>query len=715
MSRKSKKKKVDSSTKAPKEERTRYAPDGFWRQAIAFLLGAVFAPLLVLAMFNLGGSLPVKLFDFSRWAIGIIAYLAPIVLIFTAIKIFRSENHKMPRSSFWGLILFLMSLSGLAHVGVERSLSLATADKGNAGGMLGHLTISALFPLLDRIGTVIVLLAVGMLALLFILRIPIKSFLSLFIKSLRSKDKEGQTLQEPIKGFKLNEGVPIEKSSRSNLKDTAQKLTASENHNALTTVNDPDWELPGLELLIDKQDKANPGDVSGNAEIIKSTLDDFNIKVEMEGANLGPRVTQYTLRPPAGVRLSKIASLDNNLALNLAAESIRIEAPIPGTSSVGVEVPNKKQASVRIHSILASDAWKTMDSPLSFVVGMDIAGKPVAADLNKMPHILIAGQTGSGKSVMINTLLTSLLYRNSPSDLKMILVDPKRVELKPFDELPHLLAPVITEPEKTISALKWAVAEMERRYKSLDEAGQRNIDDFNKLRKDESMPYIIIVIDELADLMMMAAREVESLIVRIAQKARAVGIHLVLATQSPRVTVITGLIKANVPARIAFTVSQEIESRIILDQSGAEKLLGTGDMLYKTAQMPKSKRIQGAMIEIGEVEKVTDFVRMQRAPEYDNEVITQPVSFGGGGGIGIGNTDNEDSLYEEAITFIIESNKASTSLLQRRFGIGYTRAAKLMDMMESKGIISSAQGNKPRQVLVSSDEEIFDQGQEENY
>lgn len=682
------------------EPKASSAPEGFWRQAWGFILGAVLAPLLLLAMFGLGGSLPVALFNAARWLIGISAYLAPALLVYAAVKIFKSENHKLPRSAFWGIILFLTSLTGLLHLSVARERSLATAGEGQNGGMLGHVTDSLLFPALDIIGTSIVLLSVGLLSLLFILQVPVKDFL---LKLLRPWRKAPANEAAEGNGFQLNEGVPIEKGKLSSFKDTAKPLTPEQSHNALTTTTDPDWELPGLELLIDKQDKANPGDVEERQEIIRDTLADFNIEVEMESANVGPRVTQFTLKPPAGVRLSKIASLDDNLALNLAAESIRIEAPIPGKKAVGVEVPNVKPASVRLRGVLDSPEWKASASPLSFVIGRDIAGNPIVAELDKMPHLLVAGQTGSGKSVMINTIITSLLYRNSPSDLKMILVDPKRVELKPFDEIPHLLTPVITEPEKTISALKWAVAEMERRYHSLSEVSRRNIAEYNQVKKDEPMPYIVIVIDELADLMMMAARDVESLVVRVSQKARAVGIHLVLATQRPSVDVITGLIKANVPGRIAFTTVNDVDSRTILSQMGAEKLLGLGDMLFTNGQMPRPRRLQGALIETNEVEKVADFVRAQRAPEYDDEVVTQPVQLGSAAH-GLSGDDIGDDLYQQAVQMVAETNKASTSYLQRRFSIGYTRAARLIDEMEKNGIVAPAHGNKPRQVLVRPDQ-----------
>ena len=512
--------------------------------------------------------------------------------------------------------------------------------------------------------------------------------------------------------FQLNEGVPIvhhDTQPITNLKNTTQKLLPSSRQDALTTTRDPDWQFPSLNLLDQKQDKADAGNVNANAAIIRDTLANFNIEVEMEGANVGPRLTQYTLKPPSGIKLGRITALDNNLALDLAAHSIRIEAPIPGKRAVGIEVPNLKSATVRLSSIFSSHEWQNISSPIGFAIGKDIAGVPVVADLDSMPHLLIAGQTGSGKSVMINTLLTSFLYRNSPSDLKLILVDPKQVELKPYDDIPHLLAPVITEPERCISALKWATVEMERRYRALVEVGKRNISEYNALKKEEGMPYIVIVIDELADLMMLASRDVEGLIVRIAQKARAVGIHLVLATQRPSVDVITGLIKANFPARVAFTTASQVDSRTIIDQVGAEKLLGQGDMLLMTAEMAKPKRVQGAFIGEEETARVTDFIRMQRPPQYNDEVISQPVILNGKGGIvsDYGTNDADDDMFKDAVRCVIEGRKASTSLLQRRLRIGYGRAARLIEAMEEQGIVGPADGSRPREVLVSSLDAVF--------
>jgi S-DNA-T family DNA segregation ATPase FtsK/SpoIIIE len=488
------------------------------------------------------------------------------------------------------------------------------------------------------------------------------------------------------------------------------KPAASEEHEALTTASDASWQFPSTNLLNQKQEKANAGDVKANAETIKETFANFKIDVEMTGASVGPRVTQYTLKPPTGVRLNKITALDNNLALDLAAQSIRMEAPIPGQRAVGIEVPNIKPATVRISSLFQTPQWDGLkDKPLGFVIGKDITGKPVVANLAKMPHLLVAGQTGSGKSVMINTILMSMLYHNSPSDLKLILVDPKRVELTPYNDIPHLLSPVINEPEKCISALKWAVAEMERRYKAMAETQRRSIDEYNKLKQEEGMPHIVIVIDELSDLMMMAARDVEALIVRIAQKARAVGIHLVLATQRPSVDVITGLIKANVPGRIAFTTQSQVDSRTIIDQVGAEKLLGQGDMLLKTDDLPKPQRVQGAFISDEETMKVTEFIRMQQEPTYNNEIISQPVQLGGKSGVTADTSasDNEDDMLKDAVRCVIEGRKASTSLLQRRLRIGYGKAARMIETMEEQGIISPPDGNRPREVLVSSVDEVF--------
>lgn len=720
-----KKKKRNSKRKASQE----VAPaekSAFWPLTGAILL-ILLAILLVFGGFGTGGPLPVGMFSGVYDALGWVAYLTPLALIFWGVHKFNHEERRAPLGKLLSMFSFVTALSVLAHTAfVDKDPAGSVIDDTGHGGYIGQILGNAVLLALDKFPASLVFIILAVLAFFLAFGISPKVLIKL-AKPFRHKKEEDADLNTlkaaGERQFKLNEGVPTEhnepgsdKSARlSSLKNTAQKLTANENHEALTTASDPDWQFPGTDLLIQKQDKADAGDVQGNADTIQETFENFNIKVEMEGANVGPRVTQYTLKPPTGVKLTKITALENNLALDLAAHSIRMEAPIPGKRLVGIEVPNVKSATVRVSSVFNTPEWKNANSPLSFVIGKDISGAPIIGDLAKMPHLLVAGQTGSGKSVMINTLLTSLLYKNSPSDLKLILVDPKQVELKPYDDIPHLLAPVITEPEKCISALKWTVAEMERRYKALSEVHRRNIAEYNSLKKEEGMPHIVVVIDELAELMMIAARDVEALIVRIAQKARAVGIHLVLATQRPSVDVITGLIKANVPARIAFTTVSQIDSRTIIDQMGAEKLLNRGDMLMTTADNPKPRRMQAALIEDSETHKITDFIRAQRLPMYDEEIISQPVQLNGKGGLvaDYGGQDADDDLWHDAVKVVIEGRKASTSLLQRRLRVGYARAARLIETMEEQGIVGPADGARPREVLVSSMDDVFGGANEE--
>ncbi len=696
-------------------------PNLFWRQAAAVLLFLA-ALFLLLGGFGIGGKLPEGLFSFFYSAFGWAAWLAPVALVYFGVLKFKTEDHKVPLSNSFSMVFLMSFLAGFLHtsfadeVQTGTTVSYTGGNGGVVGEFVGNMLLTALSPALASM----LFLVLALLAFFFsfgISPLVLGGILKLFKRRERSEEEEDMaelSAAASRRNFQLNEGVPVEHSkgpAHANLKNAAApKLTKQEDHSALTAPSDPNWQFPGMDLLNQKQDKADPGDVEANASIIQETLHNFNIGVEMEGANIGPRVTQYTLKPPAGVKLSKITALDSNIALDLGANSIRMEAPIPGKKAVGIEVPNVKSATVRTSSVLNSPEWKNLNSPLGIAIGKDIAGTPVVGSLDKMPHLLVAGQTGSGKSVMINTLLTSLLYRNSPSDLKLILVDPKQVEMAPYADIPHLLTPVITEPEKCISALKWAVAEMERRYRTLAENKKRNIADYNSVMKEEGMPYVVIVIDELADLMMMAARDVEALIVRIAQKARAVGIHLVLATQRPSVDVITGLIKANVPARIAFTVASQVDSRTIIDAVGAEKLLGMGDMLFSTADMPKPKRVQGAFITDEETSAVMDFLRMQRPPQYDDEVVSQPVQIGKGGVVADYSNDGtqgDEAEFKDAVHVVLDARKASTSLLQRRLRIGYGKASRLIDQMEEQGIISPADGSRPREVLVNSMDDVF--------
>jgi S-DNA-T family DNA segregation ATPase FtsK/SpoIIIE len=718
--RKTRSSKKRTPAKKKKVESVLREPNMFVRQVGAVLM-IVTGLFLFIGGFGTGGSLPVGMFDVVYDLLGSAAYIAPVALWYWGFHKFRAEDHDLPLSKILSMSTLLLVFSSWLHVAF---VSVADATAGGAdgnGGGLGELVGGTVLSAIDKPLAGIMFMVLTVLAAFWTFSIPLSVLLKPFKRREKSEDEinmeELKAKAQESKSFKLNEGVPVLNDNdrakrRMSLKNSVAVLTPEENHEALTEAVDPNWKFPTTDLLEKKQDKADAGDVNTNADIINDTFKNFNIDVEMEGANIGPRVTQFTLKPPSGTKLSKISALDRELSLNLAAQSIRIEAPIPGKRAVGIEVPNVKAAMVRVAGVLDDKLWKNSTDPLSFVIGRDIAGKPVVAALNKMPHLLIAGQTGSGKSVMINTLLTTMLYKNSPSDLKLILVDPKQVELTPYNDIPHLLTPVITEPEKCISALKWAVSEMERRLKTFAGVSKRNIAEYNNLSEQDSMPYIVIVIDELADLMMMAARDVESLIVRIAQKARAAGIHLVLATQRPSVDVITGLIKANVPARIAFTVASQVDSRTIIDGVGAEKLLGMGDMLFSTSDMPKPMRVQGAFMSDDEAVRVNDFLRMQRPPQYDDEVVSQPVQLNGKGGIVVdsdagGSGNSDDDMFRDAVHVVLENRKASTSLLQRRLRIGYGRASRLIDEMEEQGIVGASSGSKPRDVLINSMDDVF--------
>lgn len=708
-------------------------PAGFWSQVGAVLLIAI-SLLLVVTWFNAGGPVLELVYQAILNIIGYSVYVVPIIFIYLAVEIFRAEDNLVPTSlkaASLSLIVWTSCLFGLWHDKLGQT----------KGGSLGDVINSGALALVSSGVAAFIYILLIAVTLMFIFKVsPFMIIKKLFDsrqkqadedaaneKVMKSAEKAEKVHTSPI-NIKTNASVPTTSYDEGTVKSRKAPEKVEDQSSALVAVSDPNWKTPSLDLLEKKQSPADAGDVQQNAMTIKETLGEFDIDVEMEGANIGPRVTQFTLKPPSGVKLTRITALENNIALNLAAQSLRIEAPIPGKRAVGIEVPNRKAADVRLYSILNSHRWAEDKEPLAFAIGKDISGDAIVGDLNKMPHLLIAGQTGSGKSVMINTLLVSLLYHNSPSDMKLILVDPKQVEMAPYEDIPHLLTPVITEPDKTISALRWAVNEMQRRYALLAENKVRDIKTYNNKirsmskkievsdeagtsavdRENRAMPYVVIVIDELSDLMMVASREVEALIVRLAQKARAVGIHLVLATQSPRVDVITGLIKANIPARVAFTVASQVESRIVLDQVGAEKLLGQGDMLLLTTSMSKPRRVQGAWVTDEEVHKVNDHLRMQSPPQYNNEVIAQSVQLNGKGGVvmDFDSSSDDDSLYRDAVQVVIDSGKASASLLQRRLRVGYARAARLVETMEDRGIIGPADGARPREVLISSMDEL---------
>ena len=471
------------------------------------------------------------------------------------------------------------------------------------------------------------------------------------------------------------------------------------------------WELPPLSILSDeKKGKADRGDIKNNAQIIEKTLDSFGIDAHVVEVNLGPAVTQYAIDIAIGTKLSKITNLQNDLALALSAPSgqIRIEAPIPGRNLVGIEVPNRTPEFVGLKQILTSDAMRKSKSKLAVALGLNIAGEPTIAEIDKMPHVRIAGATGSGKSVCVNSFIASILFRATPQEVKFIMVDPKRVELTGYNNIPHLLTPVITDPEKVVNALKWAIKEMENRYKTFQQVGVRNIASYNEQSGFQSMPYIVIIIDELADVMLFAPGEVEDCITRIAQMARAVGIHLILATQRPSVDVITGLIKANIPCRIAFNVTSMVDSRVIIDSPGAEKLLGRGDMLFIPPTDSKPRRIQGTFLDDKEISSLITRLQEQGVqPEYTEDVTrsTGPARPTAADGASLGDVDE---MFAEAVRICVDYDKASASLLQRRLSIGYARAARILDQLEKAGVVAGSDGtSKPRDVLIKSADEFF--------
>ena len=478
-------------------------------------------------------------------------------------------------------------------------------------------------------------------------------------------------------------------------------------------VEDEHYEYPPVELLSKAKAKPLKGGakaLTDTATKLQKTLYSFGVSAKVENVSVGPAITRYELKPAEGVRVSKIANLADDIALNLAAETIRIEAPIPGKQAVGIEVPNKEKETVHLREVLESEEFQNNKSKLTIALGKDVAGNPQLADIAKMPHVLIAGSTGSGKSVCINTIITSIIYNAKPSEVKLVMVDPKVVELSVYNGIPHLLIPVVTDPKKAAGALAWAVQEMDDRYNKFATKGVRDLKGYNKLIEKEEgvgkLPQIVIIVDELADLMMVAAKDVEEAICRLAQKARAAGMHLVIATQRPSVDVITGLIKANIPSRIAFAVSSQVDSRTILDTVGAEKLLGKGDMLFFPSGAPKPSRVQGAFVSDEEVEKIVDFVKSNGTATYSEDILESIENSN--------KTDKElaqeqseddetDPFLMDAIQTVVETGQASTSFIQRRFKVGYARAGRIIDQMEERGVISGYQGSKPREVLMTLD------------
>ncbi|MDD2758124.1 MAG: DNA translocase FtsK 4TM domain-containing protein [Patescibacteria group bacterium] len=699
----------------------------------------VVAGLATLSFFDMAGVAGKFIDSLLAIVFGQVRYAFPVILIITAILLIKDLEYEYRSTHILGSVLFFLSFNGMFHLAKPPSEMVSLALQGYGGGLFGLALAWPLGTYVGWWGGIIILAGILLVSIIFLFNTSLAELVALNKKMILALGWFGQQVVAFFGGFKKEEKLtmriegdyePMKKKSSAETEDEneeeeteemeedapvfasravgkeikpadktaeakADEIVAKETRPTTLDVN---YQWPPMELLYISKSKPSAGDIKSNAETIKETLHNFGIETDMGEIRVGPTVTQYSLKPAKGIKLTRITGLSNDLALALAAHPIRIEAPIPGKSLVGIEVPNEKVAMVTLRELLESQEYKTRGHNLTLALGKDVAGKVWFADLPKMPHLLIAGTTGSGKTVCINTVILSLLYQNSPETLRFIMVDPKRVELTLYNGIPHLLTPVITDPAKTVSALKWTIGEMERRFDTLAAHGVRDIASYNK-RATEKMPHIVFVIDELADLMAMAPAEVEAGIIRIAQMARAVGIHLIVATQRPSVEVITGLMKANIPARIAFSVASIIDSRTILDCPGAEKLLGRGDMLLLTAELSKPKRIQGAFVSEEEMKRVVDHIKGDEPPIYDEAIVSKSGSGGGTMNLFGGPSDDKDVLFEEARAIVIESGKASASLLQRRMKVGYARAARLLDEMEEAGIVGPADGAKPREVF----------------
>jgi len=661
--------------------------------SIGSVLFLVLAGLVILS-FSRQGVLLVKLNSLLLGTFGWATIFLPFIFIVAGLMLTKLKTPINEPYVLVGGILLFLSLAGLTQAGsLGREIWLDVAT------------------LTTSIGAFLILLGGVLIGLVVLFNTSFDQVLLVLANFLVAAKKRFIGLRKGEPKI-MRGGLPriLEEPGREGPKGVVQPKEEFSPLGDLTSAPNKVWEYPPFSLLDEGSiGKADRGDIKANAAIIEKTLESFGISARVAEVNLGPAVTQYALEVALGTKLSKVTTLSNDLALALAAPTgqIRIEAPIPGKSQVGIELPNRSSEFVTLRKILDSDILKNNKSKLAVALGLDVAGKPVIANIARMPHILIAGATGTGKTVCLNTFVASLLFRATPNEVKLILVDPKRVELIQYNGVPHLLTPVIVEPEKVVSALKWAISEMDRRYKLFAQTGVRNIDAYNELSGFSSMPYIVIIIDELADIILFAPVEVEDTICRIAQMARATGIHLIISTQRPSVDVLTGLIKANIPCRIAFAVSSMVDSRVILDQQGAEKLLGRGDMLFIPPDQAKPTRIQGAYVSEPEIGRLIDFLRKKEAPVYTEEVMTMPVGAAAKHGIRGGAGEERDEFFEEAMRTVCQYDRASASLLQRRLSIGYARAARILDQLEMAGVVGPGEGSKSRDVLIRNPEEFL--------
>lgn len=680
----------------------------------SFLLGLI----IILSYFNSAGVAGIYINKILLILFGNGLFLVPAIFFFSAVSFFYSIRPNLVTHTLIGGVIFLISALG----------ALSSVWGLKAGGYVGHFASLPLLKLFDFSVSLIALIAISIISVLVMLNMPI---ISLFRRTPKDEDSEteedeeiemsDEEIEKKIKRSK--EEAPDEKPKEKitpNKKQKEEKPNEEEftpDTKSKRQKNGLGFSPPPIELLESDKGKPSSGDIKANANIIKRTLQNFGIDVEMGEINIGPSVTQYTLKPAEGVKISRILGLQNDLSLALAAHPLRIEAPIPGRSLVGVEIPNSTKTILGLASLFKDEDFKNPKHSLLVAMGRDVAGKAIFSNVAKMPHLLVAGATGSGKSIFIHTIITSLIYRSSPEMLRFIMVDPKRVELTVYNSIPHMLTPTITDTKKAIITLKWLCKEMERRYDVLLGGGVRDIGSYHEKKPDDhNMPYLVVILDELADLMTNYPREMEASIVRLAQMSRAVGIHLVLSTQRPSVEVITGLIKANITTRVALQVASQIDSRTIIDSAGAEKLLGRGDMLFLAADSGKPKRIQGPYVSEKEVKGVVDYLADQyKNVDFEDMNISTEQNNNGNKiqsaleiNFDEAEDDMDDDLYEEARQTVVETGKASTSFLQRKLKIGYARAARLVDMLEERGVVSAGDGAKARQVLVSNNNSASD-------
>lgn len=660
--------------------------------------------IMLLAVFGLAGGVGDWADAKMAWALGVSRVVIPVLLMIMGASVVMKESRLFSARGLLALGFFVLGLNGLLNlVFVSDPNDVVTLAR--AGGAAGRFTSELLVGAMGFWAALIVATSVFLVSFMVLFNISVLTIVGAPLRFLKGStagdntdtDDDGVETTEPEPVEVIDDEAEPAGSAKGKMGRLAAAFMAKgDEEQVMTTTAHRKIEVP-LDLLDGKRSEGKAGDIERNQQIIARTLEQFGIQVEMSEVRVGPTVAQYSFRPAQGVKLARVVALQNDLALALAAHPIRIEAPIPGKALVGVEVPNQTVARVGLREGMESKEFNARKSAFSVPLGKDISGGTPILQVEKAPHMLVAGATGSGKSVCLNGLIISLLYQNGPDELKFIMIDPKRVELGVYAGIPHLLVPPIVKADEAVNALKWAVREMERRLDYLSKFGARDIDSYNAKSK-ERMPRIIIVIDELADLMIQNKREVEAVIVRIAQMARAAGIHLVLATQRPSVDVITGTIKANIPTRLAFAVASQVDSKTIIDTAGADKLLGRGDMLLSTPELSKPRRVQGAYVSDSEIEKVVAFLKKESVPDY-NYQITE----GGNGNSGGTNFKAEDTdvLLEDAIKIAIDAGRVSTSFLQRRMKVGYSRAARIVDIMQEMGVVGAADGAKPREVLIS--------------